>query len=115
MYQEGCLEDSAWGTFVVEAGTELSLNLNGAHTFQCIKKAVGKPQPRNLFLWRLELSFRKTGVHTFHCTREAVGRPQHGEPLLWRLGLSFRSILFKVSGRLWGGLSLGICPSGGWN
>ncbi len=60
MYQGGCGEASVWGTVVLEAGTELSLNLNGVHTFQCIREAVGRPQPGNMFLWRLELSFRKT-------------------------------------------------------
>jgi hypothetical protein len=57
-----------------------------------------------------ELSF-----HTFQCIREAVGRPQHGNLFFWRLELSLRSILFNVSGRLWRGLSMGVCCCGGWN
>ncbi len=42
MYQGGCGEASAWKSVLLEEGTELSLNLNGVHTFQCIREAVGR-------------------------------------------------------------------------
>jgi hypothetical protein len=58
MYQGGRGESSAWESVLLEAGIELSLNLNGVHTFQCIRESARSPQPGNLFFWRLELSFR---------------------------------------------------------
>ncbi len=58
MYQGGCGESSAWESGLLEAGIELSLKINGVLPFQCIREAVGSPQPGNLFFWRMELSFR---------------------------------------------------------
>ncbi len=95
MYQGGCGEASAWKSVLLEAGTQLSLNLSGVHTFQFIREAVGRPQPGNLFLrsegWNWNCAIvNLNDVHTFQYNSEVVGRPQHGELLLWRLGLSFR-------------------------
>jgi Na+/glutamate symporter len=42
MYQGGCGEASAWGTVVMEAGTELSLNLNGVHSYQMYQGGCGE-------------------------------------------------------------------------
>ncbi len=63
---------------------------------------------------RTLLSLNLNGVHT-SVHQGGREKPPHGNLFFWRLELSFRSILFNVSGRLWGGLSLGICSSGGWN
>jgi hypothetical protein len=39
IYQWGCGEASDWESVLLEAGTELSLNLSSVHTFQ--REAVG--------------------------------------------------------------------------
>jgi hypothetical protein len=75
MDQGGCGEASAWGTVVVEAGTELSLNLNGV-LIQCIREAVGRPQHGELLSWRLGLS----AASIYQKYRPSLAGKQH--PLL---------------------------------